>query len=884
MTRVVARFFSAVLVLAVFFLIVDPAAAQVSSAVRLVVTVADPSGLVVPGATVTVMAAGDATKTPRGGVHQTSATGMATIEGLAPGRYTIQAEFAGFETGTLEGVRLHAGDNRHLVVLPLRHVQDEVTVSRDRQAAAADPRARFGTALTRSEIEALSDDPAEMAQQLKEMAGPTAVLRVDSFEGGELPPKAQIKSIHITRDAFAAENHFAGHPFVDVITQPGVGAIRGGGNYRLRDGSLSARNPLTPTRGAEQLQAYGMNVGGSLFRDKSSFSLSVNGQTAYDSPSVFVALPGGGLRSEVLGVRRPVDNVTVSGLLDYALTRDQTLRLSVQRTQATSRNLGIGAQDEVDRAYSTESGGTLVRIQEAGPLGRRSFINTRLQVGRTGATSSSDVEAMTYQIAGARTTGGAQVSGGRHTTTVTLQSDVDYVRSVHSVRAGISLDGGSYRTNDSSNYLGTYFFESLAAFEQGRPRSYRRRIGDPNIQYANVQAGVYLQDDIRVRKNLTFSPGLRYELQTHVGDIVNLGPRAGVSWAPFKSGKTTVRGSWGIFYDWLGTGTYEQARRVDGFRQREIDIANPSFPDPGDVGGVTATNQYLLSSELPLARNVRLSAAIDQTISPTVRVTASYARQRGSGLLRGVNLNAPANGIRPDPAFVNIVEATGDAAARQHVFNASAVISLAAPSAAVRRDRFNWRRTSLNINYSTGKVENNTDGAFSLPASGSPDGEWAEVPHEIRRYRVNVGVNTSVVKNFNAAVTLNAMNGIPYTMTTGRDDNGDLVYNDRPAGVGRNTAWTPDFRTLNGTFSYVIAVGGRSGGRPDGPPIAAGRGAVAPGGDSAGRRVIVSASVNNLTNRANYSGYTGVMTSPFFRMPTAVMNSRKVEGAVSFSF
>ena len=48
-----------------------------------------------------------------------------------------------------------------------------MTVGRDAQAVAADPRARFGTALTREQIDALSDDPDEMAQQLQDMAGRT---------------------------------------------------------------------------------------------------------------------------------------------------------------------------------------------------------------------------------------------------------------------------------------------------------------------------------------------------------------------------------------------------------------------------------------------------------------------------------------------------------------------------------------------------------------------------------------------------------------------------------------------------------------------------------------------------------------------------------------
>ena len=128
----------------------------------------------------------------------------------------------------------------------------------------------------------------------------------------------------------------------------------------------------------------------------------------------------------------------------------------------------------------------------------------------------------------------------------------------------------------NSNYLGTYTFDSLAAYQAGQPTSYTRRIGDPNVDLYHVTSAVYVQDDIRVRKNLTLSPGLRYEVQTHVRDYNNLGPRFGMTWAPFKSGKTTFRGSAGIFYDWLNQNTLEQVIRVDGSHQQEVNLVNPS--------------------------------------------------------------------------------------------------------------------------------------------------------------------------------------------------------------------------------------------------------------------------------------------------------------------
>ena len=866
-----------------------PALAQTNRSANLVVTAADPSGAVIPNASVRIVGLEDTTKVAVVPPVTTTDKGAATFQGLAPGRYEIHAEFPGFDPGLLKDVRLRPGDNKHLVILSIQKMETEVTVGRDKQTVASDPKAQFGTAMTREQIEALSDDPAEMQQQLQDMAGPNAVLRVDSFEGGQLPPKSQIKSIHITRDAFAAENHSAGGLFIDIITQPGIGALRGGVNIRLRDGSMSARNAFAPLKGPERMQNYGFFAAGSLLKNKSSFSINLNTQTSFDTPNTYAFVPGVGPVARLLG-KRPNEGLFGFGLFDYAITRDQTLRISVNRNRFTSHNLGIGGSDEAERAYSTENTGLFLRIQEAGPLGRRFFTNTRLQIGRQRSSSASLVEAVTYRSE-SLITGGAQVKGGRQSTVFNLQSDLDYVRGIQSVRMGIHVDGGSYHSDDSSNYLGTYFFENPQALQAGKPRTFTQRVGDPNIDYQNVQAGIYIQDDIRVRKSLTLSPGLRYEVQTHLSDFNSLGPRIGITWAPFKNGKTSLRASWGVFYDWLAANTYEQTLRVDGFRQRELNIGDPSFPDPGNVGGLSATNRYLLTDGLSMVRNVRASFGVDETISPRVRFGVLYAVARGSGLLRGRNLNAPVNGVRPDPAFVNVVEVAADARSKQHTISANANLSLAAPSPALNgpnSPRVNWKRTSFNINYSAGRSENNTDGAFSLPASGTPAGEWGEVPGEIRRHRLNLGINAGVVRNLNVNVNLNASTGTPYTITTGFDDNGDLVFNDRPAGVGRNTVWTPGQWNLNSFLSYSIAIGKRTVAPPGGITgitFTNGVASVQTGGAAPPRyRIGFNVSAQNLTNNVNYSGYNGNLQSPLVRQATSALNARKIDVGINFSF
>ena len=77
------------------------------------------------------------------------------------------------------------------------------------------------------------------------------------------------------------------------------------------------------------------------------------------------------------------------------------------------------------------------------------------------------------------------------------------------------------------------------------PEELRRQlmdIGGPGATIV-VQAGVYFKDDIKIRKSFTVTGGVRYEAQTHVPDAVNFAPRAGFTWAPFRSGRTTLRGS-----------------------------------------------------------------------------------------------------------------------------------------------------------------------------------------------------------------------------------------------------------------------------------------------------------------------------------------------------
>lgn len=894
------------------------AAAQTDRSGKLLVTLLDQTNSVLPGATVTLTGLDPANTSLVVPAATTNEKGQIVFENLIPGRYSIKGEFPGFQPRMMPEMRVRSGENKQVLVLPLAALESSVTVARDKQAAAADRDVTFGTVLTREQIDALSDDPDELRRQLMDMGGPEAKIFVDSFEGRELPPKAMIKSIRMTRDQFAPEAHYAGEFRIEILTQPGIGPVRGTARMSFYDSATDGRNPLVGQRGPAQSLSYGMSLNGTLVNERASFHVNYNGTDSYTTPVQYASTLGGQVRGNA-PLRSPSDNAFFSGGFDYALTRDQVLRVNFNGSRFVRENSGVGTYDLLERAFQSRDNSFGLYLQQNGPLGRRFVLNTRLSVTGSDSTLQSAVEAPTIIVNDSFTSGGAQRRGGTTSRNYWLNSDLDYVRGVHSMRAGLEVQYGHFRTDSQSNYLGTYVFESLEAFEAGRPRSYTRRIGDPNVSYDNVQAGFYIQDDIKVRKGLTVTGGVRYELQSHVDDVLNFAPRIGFTWAPLASGNTTLRGSWGIFYDWLSTGTYAQTLQVDGFRQREINILNPSFPDPGFAGAAPATNRYLLADDLTMAYSQRLSAGISQRLSRRVSTNVLYSYAYRYDLLAGHNLNAPVNGVRPDPEFANVVLASAEGRGTQHFVNGSVSLNLApmpasggappmaggmmmmhgpgtmvvmaggAPAAgASQGPRFSWRRgLQLNAFYNYGRDYTNTDGAFAIPFSANLDDEWGPTSFD-RTHSIHGSVVSSALRNLTARFSFNGSSAPPLNIRTGLDDNGDSIFNDRPDGVSRNSARTRSTWNSSANLTYSFTLGKKqvtSGGGVQIMGSPAGLTVNPSAAQTTPRyRLNVSLNIQNLFNQPVYSGFSGIMTSPYFRQPTSASGVRRITLGTTMSF
>jgi hypothetical protein len=123
--------------------------------------------------------------------------------------------------------------------------------------------------------------------------------------------------------------------------------------------------------------------------------------------------------------------------------------------------------------------------------------------------------------------------------------------------------------------------------------------------------------------------------------------------------------------------------------------------------------------------------------------------------------------------------------------------------------RIDWKRSLFVVNYTWSRNTTNTPGAFSIPASGDDlSGEWGPSAGDVR-HRFGASFSSSPLANLSLGLNLRAHSGQAHTVTTGRDDNGDGVFNDRPAGTPRGRArggWQWD---LGGRLSYAVGLGRR---------------------------------------------------------------------------
>lgn len=858
-----------------------PSLAQSKTAneAQLKVTVVDPSRAAIPNARVQITSNGLKPKS-----SETNRTGEVRFQRLGIGIYRIIVEAAGFEAQVVDNVSLTSGANTIEVKLNLANVTDEIEVRQDKREAATDPRGDgFSNVLTEEQLAMLPDDPEEFEAALRSMAGPDARFRVNGFGGGKLPPKNQIREIRFRMNQWAAENHDPSFISIDIYTKPGVNQWHGSVNFGFRDESLNARNAFAPFRGAEQDRRYGLEFSGPLWKNHTSLFFNADGMNSYDTKTIVAALPTGNFADLI---RRPARRLNLQTRIEHALNKTHTLRSEYQRNANRQENQGVGNFDLADRAFNTDSTEHIFRLSDSGAIGKKLFNEIRFQTlwREIGITSLSN--APTLRVLDAFTSGGAQVTSNNRLREIEVADNLDIsLFKKHTMRAGFTLEAGKYASSELRNQNGTFTFASLADFRANRPLQYSQRIGAPAIDFTQYQLGWYAQDDWRAAKSLTLSFGLRHELQTNLRDKNNFAPRAGFAWSPFRNGKTSIRGGGGFFYSWFGNTTLEQILRVNG-QQTDLIVRNPGYPDPFSSGSATTLPPSVIrqAADLKMPTILQASVGIERELPRNFRLMSNYSFTRSVHQLRGININQPIPGLgRPFPTLGNITQVASIA----NSFGHAMMVNL------------NWnhlpKRIFASAQYRLSKVTNETDSPFSLPVNSYDlRAERGPALNDVRHLFFMMA-SFPIFNQLRLGTTFNYLSAMPYNITTGFDNNGDAVINDRPLNLTRNSARGAGQANLGVRLGYSFGFGKVNETQSAGPQVRIVRaggdndmlGAMPGGGPNLANkryRTEFYISVANALNHTNQTNFIGVQTSPFFGQATAAQSGRRMETGMRFSF
>jgi hypothetical protein len=841
---------------------------------RLLVTVMDPSGAVIPRATVELTSASSP--------HLTAVTddaGQASLTSLNSGRVKIRVTAQGFGIHD-QTLSLKPGENRWQTRLPIAERKDEVSVEVDKREDMTERNgSAFTTTLTPAQIDQLPDDPDEMEQVLKNMAGPGATLRVDGFVGGRLPHKSQIASVRFRQSVYSAEDHDLGMHIIEVTTKPGLGGWHGSATFGYGGEALNARNFFAPSREPEQNRRVDLSLSGPLRRNKTSASLSFDRNFSYDSKTTVGVAPQGGFADLV---RLPFDMTRFQSRLQNSWHKSQIMRGEFQYSSTSRSN--IGNFDLPERLFSNGQDLNVTRFSNSGSVSEHVLNELSFQAQWITNTASSASKDPATVVPGAFSAGGAGFDSRRESRETELKDDVSFNVKRNSLRMGLQLNSGRYHERDATNANGMFTFASLGDYLAGRPLIYMQRQGNVPVNYDLYDFGGYVHDDIRVSKKFSLSAGLRWEAQTRVADRVHLAPRVGFAWSPFKRAKTTFRGGGGIYYQWFGSDVFGQTLRVNGVNQSDLVITSPGYPNPflgGTLANQLPPSVYRRDPLINIPYVMRSSVGLQQEVG-MLMVNVNAALEHGLNLLWARNLNAPIPGAgRPDQLAGNIFDVqSGASMLRKTLF--FGVSSKPGGKSPMRMLWFvNYILSSTSDEVTSGVQP--PSNSFNLRADRGPS-------LLDTRHRFFAMWSGSLKKGFQLGSFFRANSASPYNITSGFDNNGDTVINDRPAGVGRNSARGSVQWDMSARLSWTKGIGkpGNGGGPPTMIMIRQGDGGgdipTLPGQKPSHYQLQLYAQGYNLFNHGNLQNYVGVLTSPLFGQPTSATAGRRLELGIKFAF
>src|SRR5688500_16285091 len=323
------------------------------------------------------------------GVEKATVTndgGNYTINGLAAGKYTLRVVNAGFAMFENTEVEVVSGKAQQLdVTLKVAIEEQRVTIAADNRELSTEPENNAGAVVLKGDdIEALPDDPDDLAAALQALAGPSAgpnggQIFVDGFTGGRLPPRASIREVRINSNPFSAEYDRLGFGRIEILTRPGTDRYRGQVSLTFNDEALNSRNPFATRRPPLQTRQYGGNFGGPIKKGKASFFVDFDKRDVDDETLIVAQVLDADNNIINFTDTVPIPNrrTTFSPRIDYQINANNTLVARYNYTK-NSRITGVGGFSLPSRAYDTENTEHSIQLTETAII-NKTIVN---EIGR----------------------------------------------------------------------------------------------------------------------------------------------------------------------------------------------------------------------------------------------------------------------------------------------------------------------------------------------------------------------------------------------------------------------------------------------------------------------------------------------------------------------
>jgi len=808
--------------------------------------ITDELGAVIVGANVVLTDANGVQKKTT-----TNAEGIYTFAGLALGKYALTATAPGFAPSESKEIDVTPGRQSADVTLRVT-IEEKVTI--DQTAVSTEATANANqTVIAGKDLDALPDDPDELAAALQALAGPSVgpnggQIFIDGFTGGNMPSKDSIREIRINQNPFAAENDQPSGR-IDILTRPGTDKFRGGSSLNFTDESLNSRNPFAITsskRAPFQVRQYDLNLSGPVVKQKASFFVNFGRLETNDNELIRATVLDENLNTLEVGnaFLTPKRNTFFSPRFDYAINTNHTLVARYNFNRFTFENQGVGGFNLPERGFNTVSTNHTIQLTETAILNPTTVNETRFQfsAGRNENTGDNSIPAL--NVSGSFNSGGSQIGQTfNERKSWELNNFTAKQLGTHAIKFGGRVRHISLDDNNENNFGGTWTFTGgfgLTSIERyqltlrlqeqgltpaeiraakGGAASFSMNSGNPFAVVSQTDLGVFLQDDWRVRPNITFSYGLRYEVQTNTASRYDFAPRVAVAWSPGAANsarppKMVIRLGTGFFYNRFSEGSTLTVNRNNGVNLRQVFVVEEAGrPEPRTVAeqlnpSVGATyavlnqfspttipnlsgvplNQQIVWEKDPNIQNPTVFATgiqVERQLPRNITMFAGFYNIRIVHVIRARDVNAPLPGtitqltplgVRPDPTRGDVYrfEASGQFNQRQFFIGFNTRLS---------------RMFQLNGNYSLSKTTNDTDGQGStlFPMNSyDTSGEFGRGSFDIRHRftifgTINLPWRKIVVNPF-----LVANSGPPFNIITGQDLNFDRQTNERPSFASAN--------------------------------------------------------------------------------------------------